>query len=121
MTVRSPMAVAALAALSLALTGAASGQPRIPIASDFEGTTSTPPPDEHFGRYRDSSAPDALRSVERTSSQMHLACAADRAKLCADSKTTFSADRCLEGHRRDVNEACRAALSQAMMAWSGPR
>jgi hypothetical protein len=109
-----------LAALALAAPAIAQ-PPAVPIASDFEGGTSTPTAYEQLDRHGAEAAPNILRSVQKASSELQLACAADREKLCADAKTTFSAGRCLEHHRKDLNTACRAALSQAAMAWSGPQ
>jgi hypothetical protein len=105
--------LAALAAL--ALSGAAiaqPGRPDVPMAGDFEGNS---PPSVKV-----SGTPDVLRSVQRASSQLQMACAADREKLCADTKTSFSASRCLERHRRDVKAACNSALNQAAVAWNTP-
>jgi hypothetical protein len=113
------MIVCGLAALALAAPAIArSGPPEIRIASDFEGSTSTP---TAYEQHRSPATEDILRSVQKASSDLQLACAADREKLCADAKTTFSAGRCLEHHRRDINVACAVALSQATLAWSSPR
>ena len=111
--------LATLAALALA--GSSFAQPPIPIASDFEGSTSTPTAHEQLHPSQDQAISDVLRSVQKASSRVRLACAADQATYCADAKTTFSADRCLERHRRDINVACALALSQATLAWSSPR
>jgi hypothetical protein len=106
----------------LALNGAAMAQPApAPMASDFDGVTSRQAAIERAAQVHDQATQEMLRSVQNVSSRMHLACAADRARLCADSRTAFRADRCLEGHRRDVTEPCRAALTQAAMAWNNPR
>jgi hypothetical protein len=106
----------------LALAGAAFARPPpVLIASDFEGGTSTPTAYEQTHPSRDEVMPNVLQSVQKASSQLQLACATDRAAYCADAKTTFSASRCLESHRKDVNGACRTALSQARMAWSEPQ
>jgi hypothetical protein len=114
----SPLKFSISAALVvLALSGAATAQvepPRTPIASDFEGATSTGEPS------RQPASPSGLRSIQKAASQVNLACAADRERLCADSKTSFGAGRCLDRHRKDVDDACRAALSRAVMAWSAP-
>jgi hypothetical protein len=110
----------ALAVLALAGAGLAQPPP-VPIASDFEGATSSPTAYDQLRSHAAKAAPDVLRSVEKAASQVRLACATDRERLCADSRTTFGADRCLDRHRKDLIEPCRAALSQAAMAWNAPR
>jgi hypothetical protein len=91
------------------------------MASDFEGTNSYQAMHEQAVQAHDQATRDMLRSVQTVSSRMHLACAEDRARLCADAKTSFRADRCLEGHRKDLTQSCRAALAQAAMAWNMPQ
>jgi predicted trehalose synthase len=115
------MKIPILTALAvLALAGVAfAGPPPIPIASDFEGGTSTPTAYEQTHPSHDDA--DLLRSVQRASSQVQLACATDRATYCADAKTAFRAGRCLERHHREIHVACAVALSQATLAWSNPR
>jgi len=112
----------ALAALALASAAAAQPEPpAAPMASDHEATTSEQAMQERAVQAQDRATSDMLRSVQTASTRMHLACAEDRTRLCADSKTGFRADRCLEAHRREVAAPCRAALAQAAMAWNNPR
>jgi hypothetical protein len=106
-----------VSAAALMLAGAALAQPGrepVRIASDFEGATSAP-------MAHGAQPLETLRPVQQVSSQLRLACAADRERLCADSKGTLGAGRCLKSHRRDVTEPCRAALTRAAMAWTSPR
>jgi hypothetical protein len=108
---------------ALALVGSAQaqpGNPGAPMASDFEGTTTDAWHHERTIAPREQATQAMLRSVQAASSRMHLSCAADRARLCADSKPGFSADRCVEAHRKDLAAPCRAALAEIRTAWSAP-